>query len=273
MALAAGAALLTRVSVGIGLVAAFVLLLSVQAVRGRKEWRTELRKSTVPLVALGVAGLITAGVNYGRWGDPFTFADYRYYLFNLKYSDRVARTAAYGLFNVNRIPFGLIYYFVPVWVLQGADGQLMLDSMRDRLIDSAELPPSSFFLTDPLLLLLGAIAALRWLKGRERGRGHGGAIAAGLAIPPFLMMTAISMCFRYRMDFYPLIEFLAFSGLAMAGRSMIAARPRLIWTLSAISIVSSLAVSVAYLAGKLGPGQKLIGEGVGHYYLGRLGLL
>ncbi len=277
MAAAAGAALLTRVSTGIGLIAAFGLLLLVEAVRDRAHWRGQLRTSMLPLLVLASAGLVAAWVNYSRWGDPLTFADYRYYLFNHQFPDRVARTAAYGLFNLERIPFGIVYYFLPLWVLHGADGQLLFAADRGRLIDSAELPPSSFFLTDPLLLLLGGIALVCWIRRRSPGGLRdglqGGAIATGLAIPPLLMMSAISMCFRYRMDFYPLIEFLAFSGFAIVGRNTPAARPRLVWTLAAVSVIGSIAASVAYVAGKLGPGQLLIGQGITRYYLGRLGLL
>jgi hypothetical protein len=273
MALAAGAALLTRVSTGIGLIAAFGLLLLVEAVGNRARLREQLRRSMRPLLVLAAAGLVMAWVNYARWGDPLTFADYEYYLYNAQFPDRVARTAEYGLFNVVRIPFGIIYYFVPVWVLHGSDGQLLFDATRFRLIDAAELPPSSFFLTDPLLLVLGGIALAGWFRRRGPGAMQGGAIATGLAIPPLLMLTAISMCFRYRMDFYPLIEFLAFCGLAMPGQSSSMARPRLVWTLTAVSVLSSLAVSVAYVAGKLGPGQLLIGRGISRFYLGRLGLL
>ncbi len=273
MALASGAALLTRVSTGIGLIVAFGLLLSVEVLSNRAHWREQLRLSIRPLLVLAAAGLAAAWVNYARWGDPLTFADYQYYIFNREFPDRVARTAAYGLFNFERIPFGLIYYFLPVWVMHGADGQLLFDAARFRLIDSAELPPSSFFLTDPLLLLLGGVALVRWLGQHTPGARQGGAIAAGLAIPPLLMLTAISMCFRYRMDFYPLIEFLAFSGLAMIGRSAPLARPRWVWTLAAISVLSSVAASIAYIAGELGPGQLLIGRGIGRYYLGPLGLL
>jgi|GEM_PF-3193464 len=272
MAAAVGAALLTRVSVGIGLIAAFGFLLLVEAIRDRAHWRDQLRTSIRPILLLGAAGLATALVNYGRWGDPLTFADYRYYLYNSQYPDRVARTAAYGLFNLRRIPFGLVYYFAPVWVVHGSDGQLLLEATRFRLVDSAELPPSSFFLTDPLLLLLGGVALVRWARQRNSDAARGGAVAAGLAISPLLMLTAISMCFRYRMDFYPFIEFLAFSGLGMVGRDAWVGRPRLVWTLAAISILSSIAVCIAYLVGQFGPGQMLIGQGIGHYYLDRLGL-
>lgn len=273
LALAASAALLTRVSTGIGLIAAFGLLLCIAAIVDHASWRAHLRASVVPLLVLAAAGLATAWINEARWGNPLTFADYQYYLFNRQYPDRLARTAAYGLFNLARIPFGLVYYFVPVWVLHGGDGQLLFDATRLRLIDSAELPPSSFLLTDPLLLLLGGVGLIGWLRRRQPGGVQGAAVAAGLCIPPLLMLSAISMCFRYRMDFYPLIEFLAFSGLAMVGPGSAIARPRVVWPLAGVSVLCSVAVGIGYLATKLGPGQLLIGRGIGRYYLGQVGLL
>ena len=271
MAAAAGAALLTRVSTGIGLIAAFGLLLLAEGWRGRADWRAELRRSALPLLVVAAAGLATATVNYGRWGNPLTFADYQLYIFNQHFPDRLARTAAYGLFNLQRIPFGLVYYLLPVWVLRGQGGELLFARERARLIDSAELPPSSFLLTDPLLLLLAASALAGWI-GRRPGALRGGAVAAGLTLPPLLMLTAISMCHRYRIDFYPLIEFLAFSGLAMVGGRGLPSRPRLVWTLTAVSVACSLAVGILYVVGRLGPAHLLIGQGVGRYFLGRFGL-
>ena len=271
MAAAAGAALLTRVSTGIGLIAAFGALLLVEAIGNRADWRGELRRWALPIAVLLAAGLATAWVNQARWGNPLTFADYQYYIYNQEFPERLARTADYGLFNLARVPFGLIYYFVPVWVLKGGDGKLLFDATRQRLIDSAELPSSSFLLTDALLMVLAGVAVVAWLTRRPGGR-QGRAIALGLSVPPLLMLSAISMCFRYRMDFYPLIEFLAFSGLGMVGGSGLLARPRLVWALAGISVVTSIAAGIAYVAGELGPAQLLIGNGVGDYYLGRLGL-
>jgi hypothetical protein len=39
------------------------------------------------------------------------------------------------------------------------------------------------------------------------------AVATGLLVPGFLIVTAISIAYRYRMEFYPEIDFLAFLGL------------------------------------------------------------
>lgn len=272
MALTAGLAMLTRVSLGIGLVAAFGGVMLVETLARRTAVREWTKMAARPLIVLATLGLITALVNFGRWGDPFTFADYQYYNYNAWYPDRVVRMTEQGLFNLHRVPFGLIYYFAPIWVLHGADGQLLLEATRQKWIDAAELPPSSFLLTDPLLLVLGAGAIADWVRQRGKGQARGIAIAIGLAIPAVLMLCAVSMNFRYRLDFYPLFEFLAFSGLIAAARGGVVPGPR--WTafLAVVSVLGSLVVCAAYLVGRLGPGQLLIGDGVGAYYLHAFGL-
>jgi len=272
MALAAGLAMLTRVSLGIGLVAAFGGLLLVESLRHRTALRGWLATAAGPLLLLVLLGCATALVNVGRWGNPLTFADYHHYNYNAWYPDRVVRMAEQGLFNLHRVPFGLVYYFAPIWVLRGADGHLLLDATRQKWIDAAELPPSSFLLTDPLLLVLGGLAVAGWIRRGSADRARSIAIALGLAIPAGLMLCAVSMNFRYRLDFYPLFEFLAFSGLILAARGGPAPGPRWTATLATVSVLASLLVGAAYLVGRLGPGQLLIGDGVGTYYLQAFGL-
>lgn len=272
LALAAGLAMLTRVSLGIGLVAAFGGVLLVESLRHRTDLRGWLATAAAPLLLLLLLGGVTALVNLGRWGDPLTFADYHHYNYNAWYPDRLVRMAEQGLFNLHRIPFGLVYYFAPVWVLRGADGQLLLDATRQKWIDAAELPPSSFLLTDPLLLVLGGLAVAGWVRQSSAHRARSVAIALGLAIPAGLMLCAVSMNFRYRLDFYPLFEFLAFSGLILAARGGPAPGPRWTAMLAIVSVLASLLVGAAYLVGRLGPGQLLIGDGVGAYYLQAFGL-
>jgi hypothetical protein len=85
-----------------------------------------------------------------------------------------------------------------------------------RLFDRVEMPPSSFFLTDllPLCFIFLLVVAL-W-KHRVRFSPVGqwaAALAIGLLAPCLLMLTYISVTYRYRMDFCPAIDFLAFLGL------------------------------------------------------------
>ncbi len=272
MALACAGALLTRVSVAVGLFAAFGMLALLHLSRSRSDLPGYMRSHVPAAAILLVAIIATALINHARWGDPLTFADYSLYNFNITYPDRLDRTVRYGLFNIERVPFGLVYYFLPFWAVTGADGQLLLSGMRDRLIDAVELPPSSFFLTDPLLLILAVsgVAALAAQRARQWPfRAEATLALLGLAAAPLLMLTAISMNFRYRMDFYALIEFAAFLGLiALAGVQWIHTALARRWLIGATvtGILGSLVTMLLYKLGDFGPAQLLLRNGLIEYY-------
>lgn len=276
MALACAGALLTRVSVAVGLFAAFGMLALVHLWRSRRDLTGYARSHAAAAAILLVAIVATALINQARWGDPFTFADYSLYNFNITYPDRLDRTVRYGLFNLERLPFGLVYYFLPFWAVTGADGQLLLSGMRDRLIDAVELPPSSFFLTDPLLLTLavagaGVVALVTQQARQWPFRTEAILVLLGLAAAPLLMLTAISMNFRYRLDFYALIEFAAFLGLvALARARWIHTMQARRWLIGATvtGVLGSLVTMLLYKLGDFGPAQLLLRNGLIEYYAG-----
>lgn len=205
MAVCAGLALLTRVSFGAGLYAALGLLLLLQC-----RFVSMLAPG---MVLLGFAA-VAAGVNYGRWGNPLVFADFTRYGMSLDvWPDRLTRLAAYGMFNPQRIWFSLSYYFFPIWGIVRPDGQFLWADAQSRLFDSVELPAGSFLLSDPLLLGLCVIGVAS-VRRREEV-----ALLAGLAVPPLLMLCAISLSHRYRMEFYPLLVFGALLGLRHSCRA------------------------------------------------------
>jgi hypothetical protein len=278
MAAMAGLALLTRVSTGIGLITALLLLLAVLAVKqaGMQGWARTLtrRRFLVPVAVLAAGLAMTATVNDLRWGHPQTFADYRFYLMNQKFPDRMPRTREYGYFNVKRIPFGLSYYFAPLWVLRGNDGRLLFEDVQTRMMDAVELPPSSFFLTDlyPMALIVLLAAAMRSASTRRKvPTGELIALAAGLAVPCLLMLTAISMNYRYRMEFYPEIDLLAFAGLWVTVKDSAAEQRFTRWrrwmaAAATVSVAGALAVMILYKASDWGPSQRYLRNGVVSYY-------
>jgi hypothetical protein len=259
MALLAGLTLLTRVSTAIGLYAALTfLLLGLAATEpgvegGPRRYLVALAKNLTRgrgLPALGlllVFAILMGIVNYGRWGNPLTFANFELYLpSHTVFLDRLPRLERYGEFNFVRIPYGLIYYFFPVWVLPAAQG-FFLGPETTRLIESMELPPGSFLLTDPLLLVLGAAflwRALRKPAVRQTETVHSLSITAGLAIAPLLMLMAIAMCLRYRAEFYPLFAFMALRGVSMLCSEGTTLRP--IWKIGIVSLCL-LAIVSAHL--------------------------
>ena len=255
MAAIAGACLLTRVSTAIGLYAALGLLLLALA---GAPWRVGFDRRCGPaaFILLGFA-LLAGAVNQARWGNPLIFANLDLYIFNSAYPDRLPRLHRYGEFNPARIPFGLIYYFVPIWTLPGAFGEWLRAAMQ-RLMDAFELPPASMLLAAPAMLLLAG------RLGRRDGSRDGGrpgvfdrwqaaGLLAGLAAPGLLMLMAISMTFRYRLEFYPFFQLAALLQMARTGA---AARPasRGLWLgLALLGVVFGIVELASYRAAADGP--------------------
>jgi hypothetical protein len=264
LALLAGICMLTRISTAIGLCTALALLMafnmyvdakgsdphSVPRRRARAiplfwrwteavgQWRFVL-PGLIVLCFLGIAGFI----NYKRFGDPLTFSDIRLQILMPEVNDRVQQIAEYGNFNIKRIGFGLMYYFFPLWFVRGSDGNLLFSSFQARAIDLIELPPSSFLLTDPVLLL-GVLAFLIAIFRRgcllTHVRAGALALAAGLCVSALLMLIAISFSFRYRMEFYPFFEFCFLFAYFMnsqgGDRRSVPCAGMAVWCLSFVSI-------------------------------------
>jgi hypothetical protein len=252
MALCAGLALLTRVSFGIGLYAAFGFFMLVR-------WRP--REWPAPGCVLLAFVVMVGIVNAGRWGDPLTFADFsKFDLSQDAAPDRLGRLAAYGTFNLARIWLGFGYYFFPIWVWVRSDGHALFAEAQATLMDAMELPPGSFFLTDALLIGL-AIAGAASIRDRARA-----ALLLGLCAPPVLMLCAISMAHRYRMEFYPMMFLAALYGVNAAGRRMDVSSGFRAWIVGATvaGIVASHGMAVIDARSPWGPGE---------FYLERYGLV
>ena len=128
---------------------------------------------------------------------------------------RLARLEAYGVFNIGRLWYGILYYFVPIWTIIRPDGQFLFAEFETRMLDAVEMPPSSLLLSDPLLLMLAGAYLLRLPRLVRERLLHLRAVAPlmiGLLTPVFLILTFMYMAFRYRMEFYPFLEFSALLG-------------------------------------------------------------
>ncbi len=244
MAVLAGLCLLTRVSTSIGLYAACAAIMLPDVIAAR-------RRVVLPAVILLGFAATCGYVNFMRWGSPLTFQDYRYYDILAVNAPAYDVLLNYGYFNVRRILFGLGYFFVPVWAVIGSDGHFLFRSFQDRFYYTVELPPATFFASDLLLCVLGGLGVADLVRRRAAAFDStaAGAIAVCLSIPGILMLMAIAITFRYRMEFYAPLIFLALFGLHGLPRR-IAARPRR-WTvvlgsMLAISIVSAHVLLFAY---------------------------
>lgn len=239
MAACAGLALNTRVSGGIGLILAFALLMLVLVTKPETNTEAEprpfprrilrtlvSRRTLIPTGILASLMAVSGMVNTFRWGNPFTFANWDIYLGWAPWpnmsdwwlSPELTIVHQFGTFNIIRIPFNFIYYFCPVWALHTTTVEEVLSTYwAGQTIAQVEMPPSSFLLTDLFAFCFIALLAIALWKRRSRGSSSAGrwaaAVAIGLLIPCMLMLTAMWVAYRYRSEFYPEIQFLAFLGL------------------------------------------------------------
>ena len=136
-----------------------------------------------------------------------------------------------------------------------------------RLFQDIELPPSSFFLTDllPLCFIAFLVAAIwkRRAGGLPLARQWAAAIAAAFSRPAYSYLRLSGRPHRYRMEFYPEIDFLALLGLyfTVTDRSLLARFARLRrWMTAAlaVSILSSLIAIALYDLSELSPSQQFL---------------
>lgn len=249
MAVFAGLALLDRVSFGVGLYAALggVLLL---------RWRLALWPVLVLVLFVAATGI----VNEGRWGNPLTFADFTKYALNQDQTpERLDHLAAYGAFNWRRIGLGLCYYFLPY-------GQALFAGGPTATIDAMELPPGSFLLSDPLSIGLAAVGARSVLLPSLSGSTMmvSAMLLLGLAIPPVLMLTAISMAYRYREEFYPfliLAALLGFRALCRGSGEPFGRKARIAIVAAIVaSVLVSHGMAVLYAVSPFGPAEQYIAK-------------
>jgi hypothetical protein len=273
MASIAGLALLTRVSAGLGLyIAMGLLLLSLavehSGVRIRNLWigggapaqvmrfiRSLLSPDKlVPAIILVGFAVLCGIVNYERWGNPLTFADL--HINRMMPPERLARIDRYGEFNLIRLWYGAMYYFFPINFLVGSDGKFLFADAVRELYDFRELPPSSFFVSDPLLILLGVCSFKFWNcadKPASLIPRHVASLMAGFFVPWFLMLIFFYAAFRYRGEFYLLFDFAALLGFFVLCRQPLAGsedrrlklKPILIGS-ALVGIVASHLLVIAY---------------------------
>ncbi len=259
MSVLCGLALLTKVSTAIALYGSLVLLLCALAFaefRSRPDQASRAFARIAlsprylrPLAILGGFAVVCGIVNYGRFGNPLTFQDVHDQLFlNHLYPDRVSVLDTYGNFNITRLPYGLMYYFFPIWTVVTSNGTFLFETFVRRTMHGIEPPPSSFFISDPLLIFLAGVLLFHFWRRRGEVRARfdpaqAGAGLAGLSLSGLLMLTAIYMTFRYRMEFYPFLQLSAFLGYHILSSGPSGRTPR-----PALSIGTSLASASGIVA-------------------------
>lgn len=270
MALAAGLALATRVSTGMGLYAAMGMLMPVLAWPGRLAAMPWLRALLAPrmLAPVGILAALLAWtlvLNHLRWGNPFTVADATLQTFTHVYEGRFERLQQTGMFNLSRVWLGGIYYFVPVWILYLPGGRLLLEPSYVHMAE-LELPPASFLLSDPLLLVLAGAGILGGLRQAALRRWLL-VFAPPLLLPPILMLGWFFMNHRYRLEFYPLFTLLAVLGV-MSANTAGGKLARWAPTLAIVSVLGAHGLLFLYVRSRFGPAAQNVVQDL----LARLGL-
>jgi hypothetical protein len=215
----AGLALNTRVSIGVSLYLGTMLLVAwtarLEYIQQSSDRVARLSSIIMPPIVVLVLGALVAGViNLGRWGNPFTFADFRYYDMRLTaYQNLPHILHTYGEFNFGRIWIGALYYATGIpYVLKTVPP--FVEFLHARVI-ALEPPPITPILTNPLTIILAGIGLYRiWWKPELTTRctailrlgllGHTASI--------LLILAAMAFTMRYRFDFAPFMTLAAFIG-------------------------------------------------------------
>jgi hypothetical protein len=277
LAVTAGLCLLTRVSTALGLYLAFGLLwlqlawARLRAPHGNRPPLGAVTPLFVPMLVVLAFVAVTALINFERWGNPLLFTDPYAYLWPVIHNapERFRVMEQYGEFNIVRLGYGLIYYFFPVWVLPGPDGGLLWSVFQQRTIDSVELPPSSFLVSDPLILGFAGYAFIQSIGHKDAIKcAVAVPVLAGLFVPIFLMLIFIAMTFRYRMEFYPFFELLAFLGFGLLLRRERQPPLVLLTVAAAAGVIASHILWVLYVLTPFGTATAVLGDmDVATFYL------
>jgi hypothetical protein len=232
LAVLAGLALNTRVSVGVSLYLGTVLVIGWSAWSRHLAERLERRppgngrwlraamsamardpSMWLPILVLGLLAGAAGIVNFERWGNPFTFADARYYDFFERHPNGPLVLHNYGVFNLGRIWIGALYYATGIpYLLKTVPP--FAQFLHARYF-GLEAPPLSPLLTNPLTALLAGIGLYRlwWKPDLAGGRlailrlaliGHASAVV--------LILTFFYLTMRYRLDLAPFMTLAALVG-------------------------------------------------------------
>jgi hypothetical protein len=220
LAVLAGLAINTRASIGVALYLGTTLLVAWAAwKRQAGGTSTTIRglasdpSITLPIAVLLLFAIAVGAVNFARWGNPFTFVDFRYYYWGLRHANFLGILQNYGEINFGRMWIGGLYYAAGIpYLLKGVHP---FAEFLDSRIAAIEAPPFSPFLTNPLTIFLAgsgvyhlwrrpslspqAVATLRLALV-----GHSSAV--------LLILAAMYLTMRYRFDFAPFMTMAALIG-------------------------------------------------------------
>jgi hypothetical protein len=224
LAALAGLTINTRPSVGVALYLGTILLVawtmwcrgSAPDRRARAFSSKEARPiMTVlpPIAMLGLAAVAVGVINFERWGNPFTFADFRLYDWLHRHAEFADALRNYGEFDVGRVWIGALYYATGIpFMLKAAPPFAEFLHARYQGI---EAPPVIPFLTNPITVLLAGVGLYRLLWRPElpaRSLAMLRFVLVGHASTVLLILAAMYLALRYRFDFAPFMTLAALIG-------------------------------------------------------------
>ena len=240
LATLAGLAINTRAPVGVALYLGTILLVA------RTVWRqyapdraqqfsdkeTALSSTILPPIAiLGVAAVVAGVINFERWGNAFTFADFHYWDMRVNVYPTLAEILRkYGEFNVGRIWIGALYYATDIPYLLHTLSPFA-EFLRSRLVIIEAGPPMTPVLTNPLTIILAGIGlyCVWWKPELSTQRvailrlallGHASAV--------ILLLGFFAFHARYRFDFAPFMTLAALVGYGSVTTAVTEARDPLL---------------------------------------------
>ncbi|HEX3521706.1 MAG TPA: hypothetical protein VHT52_06435 [Stellaceae bacterium] len=220
LAVLAGLAINTRASIGVALYLGTTLLVAWAAwKRQAGGTSTTIRglasdpSITLPIAVLLLFAIAVGAVNFARWGNPFSFADFRYYYWGLRHANFLGILQNYGEINLGRMWIGALYYATGIPYL--VKGVHPFAEFLDSRMAAIEAPPFSPFLTNPLTIFLAGTGVyhLWWRPSlppqsaailRLALIGHSSAV--------LLILAAMYLTMRYRFDFAPFMTMAALIG-------------------------------------------------------------
>ena len=225
LATLAGLAINTRAPVGVALYLGTILLIAwtmwrqyAPDRRAQQFSDTETGLSStilLPIAILGVGAIVAGVINFERWGNAFTFADFHYWDMRVNVYPNLAEILRkYGEFNVGRIWIGALYYATDIPYLLHTLSPFA-EFLRSRLVIIEAGPPMTPVLTNPLTIILAGIGLYRvWWKPelsthrvavlRLTLLGHASAV--------ILLLGFFAFHARYRFDFAPFMTLAALVG-------------------------------------------------------------
>jgi len=222
LAVLAGLALLTRVSIGAALYFGTILLVAWTAWH-RHGKPAELMATVAAAIRdwclwpsvliLGLFAAVVGGINVARWGNPLTFADVHHYLLYLRHPKYLEVQSKFGEFNLGRIWIGALYYATGIPYLLKSVSPFG-EFLATRVV-GIEAPPLTPLLTNPLTVLLVGIGIYRlWWRPELPAEALTPLrlTLIGHAVAVFLILSYIWFTLRYRFDFAPFMTLGALVG-------------------------------------------------------------